>query len=302
MLNKLLGNLKEGSVKIGNSEVEYIAFGRGEIPLVAIPGLSEGLRTIKGTGKMLWFMYRGLSSTHRVYVIGRKNKLENGYTTSDMADDLAAVMDKLDIVPAQVMGLSQGGMLAQWLAINYPEKVSKLAIVISLARQNDTVQQTIRGWIQMVIEERFEEFAIDMQEKNFTEKYLKRIRPFYWFLKKMGHPQSKERFLIQAESCITHNAYEELSKIKCPTLVIGGGADKIVGGAEVQHEMAEAIKDSTLRVYPELGHGAFAEAKDFNDHLYGFFNQKKQLSGEGVTDNFLLGLTSVAAVHLLCLI
>jgi len=271
MLNKLFGNLEESSVKIGKSEVEYVAFGRGETPLVAIPGLSEGLKTVKGTGKMLWLMYRGFASTHRMYVIGRKNELKKGYTTKDMADDLAAVMEKLGIVPAQVLGMSQGGMIAQWLAINYPEKVSRLAIVISLARQNDTVQQTIGSWINMVVEDRYEDFAIDMQEKNYSEKYLKKVRPFYWILKRIGHPQSKERFLIQAESCITHDAYEELSKINCPTLIIGGGADKIVGGAEVQQEMAEAIKGSKLHIYPELGHGAFAEAKDFNDHLYRFF-------------------------------
>lgn len=66
MFNKLFGNLEEGSVKIGGSEVEYAAFGRGETSLVAIPGLSEGLRTIKGTGKMLWFMYRGFARTHRM--------------------------------------------------------------------------------------------------------------------------------------------------------------------------------------------------------------------------------------------
>ena len=271
MLNKLFGNLEESSVKIGSSEVEDVAFGRGETPLVAIPGLSEGLKTVKGTGKILWFMYRGFASTHRMYVIGRKNELEKGYTTRDMADDLAVVMDKLDLVPAQVLGMSQGGMIAQWLAINYPEKVSRLAIVISLARQNDTIQQTVGGWIKMVVEGRYEEFAIDMQEKNYTENYLKKIRPFYWILKRIGHPRSKERFLIQAESCITHDAYDELPKISCPTLVIGGGADKVVGGAEVQHEMAGAIKGSKLHIYRDLGHGAFVEAKDFNDHLYRFF-------------------------------
>ncbi len=276
MLNKLLGNLEENSLMIDGIEVEYVAFGRGKTPLVAIPGLSEGLKTVKGTGKMLWFMYRCFASTHRMYVIGRKNELKKGYTTMDMADDLAAVIDKLGIVPAQVLGISQGGMIAQWLAINYPEKVSKLAIVISLARHNDTLKQAIGSWVKMVVEGRYEDFAIDMQERNYTENYLKRIRPFYWILKRIGHPQSNERFLIQAESCLTHDAYEELSTIKCPTLIIGGGADKIVGGAEVQHEMAEAIKGSKLHIYPELGHGAFVEAKDFNDHLYSFFNAEKQ--------------------------
>jgi len=194
MLNKLFGNLEEGSVKIGKSEVEYVAFGRGETPLVAIPGLSEGLKTVKGTGKMLWFMYRGFASTHRMYVIGRKNELKKGYITKDMADDLAAVMDKLGIVPAQVLGMSQGGMIAQWLAINYPEKVNRLAIVISLARQNDTIQQTIGSWINMVVEERYEDFAIDMQEKNYSEKYLKKSTPFLLDFEKNWPPAIKRTF------------------------------------------------------------------------------------------------------------
>jgi len=273
MLNKLLGDLKEGVVNVGNSQVEYAAFGRGDIPLVIIPGLSEGLRTVKGTGKMLYFMYRGLTGNHRIYVIGRKNMLEHSYTTKDMAGDLAVVMDKLALPPAAVIGVSQGGMIAQWLAINYPDKVSRLAIVISLARQNDTVQKVIGNWIKMAGEEHYEELAIDMQEKTFTEKYLKRIRPVYWLLKRMGHPRSKERFLIQAEACRTHDAYEELIKIKCPTFIIGGGADKIVGGSEVQLEMAEAIKGSKLHIYPDLGHGAFIEAKDFNEHVFDFFHE-----------------------------
>ena len=271
MINKLFGNLEEGSVKIGRSEVEYLAFGRGEKPLVAIPGLSEGLRTVRGTGKVLSLMYRGFSRTHRIYVIGRKNELEEGCATRDMADDLAAVMDNLDISSASVMGLSQGGMIAQWLAINYPEKVKRLAIVISLSRPNETIRQVVGNWIEMVEQERYEDFAIDMQEKNYTDNYLKKIRPFYWIIKRMGHPQSKERFLIQAESCRTHDAYDQLASIKCPTFIIGGGADKIVGGAEVQLEMAEAIKASELHIYPELGHGAFVEAKDFNKRLLNFF-------------------------------
>jgi pimeloyl-ACP methyl ester carboxylesterase len=78
--------------------------------------------------------------------------------------------------------------------------------------------------------------------------------------------------LVQAESCRTHNAYGELSAIRCPTLVIGGGADKIVGGAEVQQEMADAIAYSKLHIYPDLGHGAYIEADDFSDRIYDFFS------------------------------
>ncbi len=272
MFNKLLGNLTGGAVEIGGSEMNYVSFGRGDKSLVIIPGLSDGLKTVKGTGAILWFSYRFLAKDYRVSVFSRKNLLEPGYTTRGMATELAVAMDKLNISSAYVMGVSQGGMIAQWLAIDYPEKVERLAIVISLSRQNETIQQVIANWIQMVREKRYNELAVDMMEKSHTDSYLKRVRPFYWLIKMLSKPQSQQRFLIQAESCRTHNAYGELSAIKCPTLVIGGGTDRIVGGAEVQQEMADAIANSRLHIYPDLGHGAYIEADDFGDRIYDFFS------------------------------
>ncbi|MGM0652777.1 MAG: alpha/beta fold hydrolase [Bacillota bacterium] len=275
MLKKLLGNIEESAVEIGSNEMDYVSFGRGKKPLMIIPGLGDGLRTVKGTGIMLWYSYRFLAEDFKVYVFSRKHELATGYTTRDMARDLAGAMDKLGIDSAAVMGFSQGGMIAQWLAIDYPTKVSKLAIVISLARQNETVQKVVGNWIEMARKELYDDLAVDMMEKSHTENYLKKVRPFYWLIKRISKPQSKERFLIQAESCLTHDAYEELSAIKCLTFIIGGGADRIVGGAEVQQEMADAIEGSKLYIYPDLGHGAYAEAKDFGERIYNFFSKSE---------------------------
>ncbi len=76
------------------------------------------------------------------------------------------------------MGLSQGGMIYQWLAIAYPGIVKKLAIVILLSRQSKTIQQVIAGWLKMAREECYNELAIDMMVNSFTERYLKRILLF----------------------------------------------------------------------------------------------------------------------------
>ncbi len=162
-------------------------------------------------------------------------------------------------------------MIAQWLAIDYPEKILKLALVITISRENEALQQVVAGWIAMAEEERYDELAVDTMEKSHTESYLKKVRPFYWLVKKISKPQSKERFIIQAESCRNHDAHKELSTIKAPTLVIGGGADRIVGGAEVQQDIATAIPNSRLHIYPELSHGAYAEAKDFGERISDFF-------------------------------
>jgi pimeloyl-ACP methyl ester carboxylesterase len=270
VLRKLL-KIEEKTITVDGNSTDYVAFGSGTTPLLIIPGLSDGLKTVKGTGLMLWFIYRFLARDFKVYVISRKNELKPGYTTRQMAADLALVMDQLGIAPANIMGISQGGMISQWLAIDQPKKIIKLAIVISVSRQNVTTRQVIGNWIALAGDEHYDDLAVDMMEKSYTEKYLKRVRPFYWLIKRMSRPKSQERFLIQAEACLTHDAFAELAKINCPTFVIGGGADRIVGGAEVQQDITAAIPNSRLHIYPELGHGAYAEAIDFGKRIYDFF-------------------------------
>lgn len=85
----------------------------------------------------------------------------------------------------------------------------------------------------------------------------------------MGKPKSFQRFLIMANACINHNAYDELELIKVPTFVIGGSCDKVVGG-ESSKEIAERIEGSKLLMYEGFGHGVYEETKDFNQKILEF--------------------------------
>lgn len=69
-----------------------------------------------------------------------------------------------------------------------------------------------------------------------------------------------------------HNSYMELEKIICPTLIIGGGCDKIVG-IDAASMLANKIKDSELFIYKDLGHAAYEEARDFNRRILNFLVQ-----------------------------
>ena len=58
-------------------------------------------------------------------------------------------------------------------------------------------------------------------------------------------------------------------KIQVPTLIVGGERDYIVGN-KAAYEIAENISDCKLKIYEKYGHGAFEEAKDFNDLVLNF--------------------------------
>ena len=82
-------------------------------------------------------------------------------------------------------------------------------------------------------------------------------------------PKDKERFIKLAKACLTASTYENLEKVHCPTLVIGGEDDKIVT-ADASREIAEKLK-CELHIYTQLGHAAYEEARDFNSRVYRFF-------------------------------
>ncbi len=262
---------RNGNVQINGIDMHYNVFGSGREDMVMIPGLSDGLRTVKGLARTMAMTYREFGRRYRVWIFSRREKLAQGMTTRDMARELAEAMELVGIKQARVLGLSQGGMIGQWLAIDYPEKVSKLVIAVSLSRQNPVFQSVIREWIDLARSERYGDLAESSIEKTYTEKRLRRYRPFMFLIRLAGKPRSQERFIIQAQAVGTHDAYAQLGQIQCPTLVIGGAQDLVVGGPEVQEEMAEAIPESRLHIYPGLGHGAYEEAKDFNQRMLSFF-------------------------------
>ena len=81
-----------------------------------------------------------------------------------------------------------------------------------------------------------------------------------------------ERFIKLAKACLTCTTYDNLEKIKCPVLVLGGGKDKVVTG-EASREIAEKLNCECF-IYEDLSHEAYNEAKDFNTRIYNFFEEK----------------------------
>ena len=265
-------NAKNGQIPMGDTEMEYISFGRGNKNLIMIPGVGDGLTTVKGLAVPMAFLYRTLSEDYKVYVFSRKNRLEESYSTKDMADDQAEAMRMLGITKAMVIGVSQGGMIAQHLAIEYPDMVEKLVLVVTLPRQTPTVQQTLGKWEVLAEQGKHKALMIDTAEKSYSEKHLKTYRLMYPILGLVGKPKSYERFLIQLRSCLHHDTYDALEKIQCPTLVIGGECDKVVG-AEASVELADKIPNSELFIYEGLGHGLYEEAKDFIGRIRSFLSK-----------------------------
>ena len=62
-------NVVNKSVKIDNTEMDYISFGNGKKNLIMIPGLGDGLKIVKGTSIPFSIMYREYAKDYKVYVL-----------------------------------------------------------------------------------------------------------------------------------------------------------------------------------------------------------------------------------------
>ena len=82
-------------------------------------------------------------------------------------------------------------------------------------------------------------------------------------------PSDYDRFLKNARAILGFDARDALPEIGCPTLILAGEEDRIVGAA-ASRTLHEGIPGSELFVYPGLGHAAYEEAKDFNRRVLAF--------------------------------
>lgn len=272
----MLYGAKESMLKInGTASLRYASFGRGERPLVIIPGLS--LRSIKGMAVPLAYMYRAFAKNFKVFVFDRRDDVPEGFTVSDIADDTAEAMRVLGIKSADVIGISQGGMAAQYLAVRYPELVRTLTLGVTLSRMNGTVTAAVNGWVKSAESGDIEAVVKDMVPKMYSDSYVKKYKRLLPAIAKFTRLEDPERFVRLAKACLTCDIYGELEKIKCPVFVIGGKQDKIVIG-EASEETAEKLTASgckcRLFLYDGLGHAAYEEAKDFNPKILEFISEQ----------------------------
>lgn len=271
----MLYDTQSRQVKILGDTMNYIEFGTGQNPLVILPGLSDGLSPVGGRFQAiaLALTHKQFLRDYKVYIFSRKNHLEPGYSTRMMAKDQAEAMKAIGVSSAAVMGVSQGGMIAQFLAADYPKLVSKLVLVVTLAQANEIIQSTVNEWIKFAKQGDYKSLMLDTAERSYSDAYLRKYRFIYPLLGMFGKPKNFDRFIIEAMSCTKHNSYSELEKIVCPTFIIGGGQDKIVGPTSAL-ELAKEIRNCEIFVYEDYGHAVYEEVTDFNNRILHFLMEK----------------------------
>lgn len=237
---------------INGININYKIEGQGE-PLIIIQGLgmdksgsNAQLPAFKKHYQVVTFDNRG---------VGTSDKPAGPYTTRMMADDTIGLMDHLGLKKANILGISMGGMIAQEIAINYPERVSKLILACTYACNNVAPSGATPEWVHAL--ELHQQGKIGPMISLMCEKNLYKI--IFWFIMKIQNrhkgASDAAAFVAQAAACATHQTLDRLSLIKSPTLIMVGTKDRVLKPTSSE-VIAERIPGAKL-VKVEGGSHAF---------------------------------------------
>ena len=256
---------KQAAMETGTflGETSYVRIGSGPENLVILPGTT--LENEPPSRIAAWTYRLGFgrfAKNYTVYVINRRRGMPPGYTTQDMAEDYAAVLEQ-ELGPSHIMGFSTGGEIAQYVAIDHPASVRSLVLVVSACRLSQAGREICKRWQALAREGRWRELRADMASVAVSSETNKRLARA--FMRAFGGlvlpvPSDPSDFLTTLDADLNHDTTGQLGSISAPTLILGGSEDPFFS-EDLLRETAEKIPDATLRVYEGIGHGVPKERK-----------------------------------------
>lgn len=253
--------------KINGINLNFEIDGHGK-PLVLISGLGADLKA--------WIFQRSFRKHFQVIRldnrgVGKSDRPTGPYTIRTMADDIIGLLDHLGIDAANILGVSMGGMIAQEIAINYSQRVSKLVLGCTFACQRGNSGQT---------EEYAKVRSMSPAEARTRVVSLANNRPinrliFVPLMRLIAAKGWEAGFQAQREAIRNHDTLERLHLIQSPTLVIVGTKDKVIRPSS-SDVIAERIPNVRLVRIEKGSHSISAEyRKEFNKAVLRFLLEGK---------------------------
>lgn len=195
------------------------------------------------------------------------------YTIRTLADDLAGLIEALDLPRAHLVGLAMGGAIAQEFAAAYPERVDRLVLASTWARTDPWLAEIIASWRILARHADRLEFTRALATWTLTHRFFTRpenLDALQRYTLNQACPQSYVQFHRQSEAVMQHDATARLGAIRAPTLVVVGQED-ILTPPRYARALVEAIPQARLVEVPEAGHSLYLERVDtFNQVVEAF--------------------------------
>ena len=185
--------------------------------------------------------------------------------TRGRAWDAAELLDELGIGRAHVFGVSLGGMVATWLAVEFPGRVARLCLASTPPAGLDLSASGLGRGLSLAT-------CLARPSREVQPCLVRRVlsravregdpgRAGHIAAAAAGQPARRRELLKQAAAAMLHDARDDLHRVRAPTLVLAGDQDELLG-AGPQRELAAAIPGARFELVPEAGHALTLEQPD----------------------------------------
>jgi pimeloyl-ACP methyl ester carboxylesterase len=262
---------------LSHNGLPYVKAGDGQEPLVVFTSGSPDTSVPRGIAlRMFVGGAKAFAERYTVYFVKRKQGLSPGYTTENMADDYAAMLQQEPGRPCHILGISAGGFIAEHFAAEYPELVRKLVIAIAGYQLRGDGRERVLAWRRYTEQRELSKLFVSMYtsatNSRVTHLAASLLAPVIGRLL-LRQRQDMGDFEILLDALLSHNGWTQLSRIACPVLILGGAEDLFYPPVMLQ-EMGEQIPHARAVIYQGVGHGLVEFRKqDFERDVLAFLRE-----------------------------
>jgi len=235
-------------------------------------GSGDPVLLIMGLGSNAYGWYRSIPWLAECYEtiafdnrgVGRSDAPAGEYTIAQMAADAASVLEAAGHRRAHVVGASLGGMIAQRVALTYPERVRSLTLLCTTPGGRNAVRASDSVMAGLVSggddpSAVYRNNAWFLYGEETRTRFPERIEEDIVYRTKI--PTTPAGYLGQLRAAGGHDTWDELATLSVPTLVVHGDADLLIP-TDNGKLLAERIPNAQLVLLPGAGHMLQADAGD----------------------------------------
>jgi 3-oxoadipate enol-lactonase len=236
----------------------YEEVGSGE-PLVLLCGISADLQVWR-------FMLSELAKRFRVISVdnrgaGRSSAPDAPYTLQQMADDVLALLEHLQIPSANILGWSMGGLIAQLLAASHPGKVKHLVLLASGVAPDGMLKNLITNWVNIRRSNMpYEQVVHHVARLVYSPALANNEAAYEAYVQAMlksPYRQSIHGFVRQAEALVGYAQPEEIASLRMPISILVGEHDQLTP-PYLSEQLAKVFAHARLQRLPGA-HSGFVE-------------------------------------------
>ncbi len=254
----------------------FVRVGKYRPPLVVLPGLTLDYRP-----PSWWVMssyaigFHRLSTARTVFVVQRRRGLRPDVTLRDLADEYARLIRE-EWGQVDLIGLSIGGAIAQYLCLDHPDSVRSLILVMSGAKVGAAGRDIGLRWLGLAQTGEWALLREELFRSALDGDTSERLGRAYRLLPgedRPPDPVDAQDFVTVLTSLLQQDTTLRLPNLVPRTLVVGSTQDVFYPEAALR-ELAGAIPRSTLIIHPSDQRGfAKQHALELQDEVLDFLPQ-----------------------------